>query len=126
LVGLTDDHFIDPSKILSEVANAQAFLSTKVFLVSTDLNAPNSTQSPNPGVPHEGGGNSNIAFLVGASDGANANAAQMTATFWVEEISDGHGGTFLQLQYIQRVLLNFNGLSWPHISLATMVVTAES
>jgi hypothetical protein len=26
----------------------------------------------------------------------------------------------LQLQYTQRVLLNFNGLSWPHVSVATL------
>jgi hypothetical protein len=50
----------------------------------------------------------------------------MTATFWIEEVEAADGKRFLQLQYIQRVLLNFNGLSWPHISLATMVVTAES
>jgi hypothetical protein len=27
---------------------------------------------------------------------------------------------FLQLQYTQTVLLNFNGLSWPHVSVATL------
>ena len=27
---------------------------------------------------------------------------------------------FLQLQYSQLVLLNFNGLSWPHITVATL------
>src|ERR1700761_2524930 len=26
-----------------------------------------------------------------------------------------------QIQYVQRVLLNFNGLSWPHVSVATLV-----
>lgn len=126
LVGLTDAHFKDPSKILSEVTSRQEVLNTKVFLISTDVAAPNAVQSPNPGSPHEGGGTDNIAFLVGAGNGPNANAAQVTATFWVEEIQADDGRTFLQLQYIQRVLLNFNGLSWPHISLATMVVTDES
>jgi hypothetical protein len=27
---------------------------------------------------------------------------------------------FLQLQYTQTVLLNFLGLSWPHVSVATL------
>ena len=26
-----------------------------------------------------------------------------------------------QLQYTQTVLLNFNGLSWPHVSVATLI-----
>ncbi|KAM0547487.1 hypothetical protein ACHAPJ_010360 [Fusarium lateritium] len=29
--------------------------------------------------------------------------------------------TYTQIQYSQTVLLNFNGLSWPHLSLATLV-----
>jgi hypothetical protein len=29
--------------------------------------------------------------------------------------------TYTQLQYTQRVVLNFNGLSWPHVSVATLV-----
>ena len=126
LVGLTDAHFTDPSTILSDVTKAQTITSTKVFVISTAITVPSAAQSPNPGSPHEGGGVGNIAFLVGAKDGPNAIAAQMTATFWVEQVKGPDGKIFLQLQYIQRVLLNFNGLSWPHISVATMVVTSES
>jgi hypothetical protein len=29
--------------------------------------------------------------------------------------------TFTQIQYSQKVLLNFNGLTWPHVSVATLV-----
>jgi hypothetical protein len=32
--------------------------------------------------------------------------------------------TYTQIQYAQIVLLNFHGLSWPHLSLATLVPTA--
>ena len=33
--------------------------------------------------------------------------------------------TSLQIQYSQEVFLNFNGLTWPHVSVATLVpVTA--
>jgi hypothetical protein len=126
IVGLTDAHLQNPSLILSEVTGGQNIVSTKVFTVTTNITAPSATQSPNPGVPHEGGGISDIAFLVGSAGGPNANAAQMTATFWVEEVIGTDDRKFLQLQYIQRILLNFGGLSWPHISLATMIVTAES
>lgn len=29
--------------------------------------------------------------------------------------------TYTQLQYTQTVFLNFNGLTWPHVSVATLV-----
>ena len=32
--------------------------------------------------------------------------------------------TYTQIQYTQRVILNFNGLSWPHVSVATLVPEA--
>jgi hypothetical protein len=77
-----------------------------------------STIGLNP--PSSGGGTSNIAFLQGSAGGANAQAAQMDATFWIEEFVDEDGDTKFQLQYSQRVLLNFNTLSWPHASVATL------
>jgi hypothetical protein len=125
LVGITDTNFKDPSKILSDVANSQNIVATKVFQITTNVADPNFSQSPNPGAPHEGGGINNMGFLVGAAGGPNANAARMTATFWIEKILGKDGNSVFQLQYIQRVLLNFNGLSWPHVSLATMVIVDE-
>jgi hypothetical protein len=32
--------------------------------------------------------------------------------------------TATQIQYVQKVILNFNGLTWPHVSVATLVPTA--
>jgi hypothetical protein len=82
---------------------------------------------PNP-EPNAGGGTSNIAFLVGSllvpppagrkpDANANANAVQMDATFWISSVA----GLGQILQYSQVVLLNFNGLSWPHVSVANLV-----
>jgi hypothetical protein len=31
---------------------------------------------------------------------------------------------FLQLQYVQRVILDFDGVHWPHFSVATLVKSA--
>ena len=45
----------------------------------------------------------------------------MDAIFWMETVRDANGYARRQLQYSQTVLLNFNGLSWPHVSLATLV-----
>jgi hypothetical protein len=52
----------------------------------------------------------------------NANAAFMSAIFWIETVQ-GPKGSFLQLQYVQTVLLNFQGLSWPHVSVGTLLKT---
>jgi len=78
-----------------------------------------STIDLNP--PASGGGTSNIAFLSGAGGGPNAQSAQMDATFWISDFVDAHGKSGQLLQYSQRVLLNFNTLSWPHVSVATLV-----
>jgi hypothetical protein len=64
-----------------------------------------------------GGGVGNIPFLT-----TNATATTVLATFWIEKVKNPNGsGTFLQLQYVQTVLLNFLGFSWPHVSVATLV-----
>jgi hypothetical protein len=65
-----------------------------------------------------GGGTSNMAFLVGTKDGPNADAAHVVATFWLQTL-DGDTEP-KRLQYSQTVLLNFAGLSWPHITVATL------
>jgi hypothetical protein len=74
----------------------------------------------------------------------NAYVYSASATFWIEwvRIEDypllktdpGPGvkeiepfwpeGTFLQLQYSQLVILIFNGVLWPHVTVATMTLSA--
>jgi hypothetical protein len=64
----------------------------------------------------------NIPFV-----GKNANALQMDAIFWIETVQPTDGDPFLQLQYVQRVILDFpptptaTNIHWPHISVATLV-----
>ena len=88
-----------------------------VIISTTGLKV--STTPLNP--PTSGGGTSNIAFLVGAADGPNASAVQVESTFWLEIVREPNGAIKHQLQYTQTVLLNFNGLSWPHVTVATLV-----
>lgn len=72
-------------------------------------------------VPDTGGGTRNIAFLSGKdANSENADVLVVSATFWLQEATDQTGKTIHQLQYSQRVLMNFSGLSWPHISLGTL------
>jgi len=63
-----------------------------------------------------GGGILNIPFVT-----ANANASQLDAVFWIETVPGGPGVSFVQLQYTQTVTLNFEGIQWPHITLATLL-----
>lgn len=86
--------------------------------ITSDLSATGS-------VPSSGGGLADIAFLVRTGSppvgGPNAFVQLVEATFWIERVhSDHQHGDFNQLQYSQRVLLNFNGLSWRHITVATL------
>lgn len=107
----------NPNSVLTAAIGGQTITKTTVLIISTQAPA----VPPPPAAPNVGGGTDNIAFLQGGPAGPNANAAQMTAIFWIEHVAAGHHGpAFLQLQYTQTVLLNFNGLSWPHVSVATL------
>lgn len=112
--GLTQALLDDMSGFLTQGLAGKTVKQTTTLTIST------SVQQVSP--PDAGGGTSNIAFLDGGSKGPNARAGQVDATFWIETLVQPDGSECLQLQYIQRVLLNFNGLSWPHMSLATMLL----
>jgi hypothetical protein len=113
VASLTPDQLTNPNLFLSQAIASQTIVKTTVLQLSSI--APDETiRPPRPDV---GGGTANIAFLEGKPPGGpNADARDVTTTFWIEELADGT----LQLQYTQRVLLNFNGLSWPHITIATL------
>jgi hypothetical protein len=68
--------------------------------------------------PVLGGGTANTAFLAGGREGPNAVASTVTSTFWLEKLNQE--AEFTQLQYTQTVLLDFAGLSWPHVTVATL------
>ena len=74
-------------------------------------------------IVNAGGGTANTAFLASSGNppGGNARAAQVNATFWIETIA-GTGGQpdKHQLQYTQLVMLDFNGIHWPHVTVGTL------
>jgi hypothetical protein len=149
---ITQEILDNPNIILKKRADAQNITSTTVNVIST-----------NPADPLFGGGTDNIAFLLGDKNATtpNADAVQMSATFWIETVTEQitvpaytadqpvivQGATsagnpvvsfsvtsqtptaedttidvsYTQIQYTQTVLLNFNRLTWPHVSVATLV-----
>ncbi|PWC56530.1 hypothetical protein TSO221_01685 [Azospirillum sp. TSO22-1] len=96
---------INPNILLSNALEAQAekgmkVVRTQVIQVSTQ----------------PVGGIVNIPFVT-----ANANATKLDAIFWIETVEQADGTQFQQLQYTQTVILNFDNIDWPHISVATLV-----
>jgi hypothetical protein len=111
--GVTQAMVSNPNIVLAAGLTGKTIVSTTVLKISTVPLDP----------PTTGGGTSNIAFLQGpvaTPPTPNAQAAQVDATFWIETVKHPNGHTSLQLQYSQIVLLNFKGLSWPHVSVATL------
>ena len=106
LVGVTQKMVNDPNSVLRAAIAGQNITSTIRLQVTT---------APKPVL---GGGTANTAFLAGGIEGPNAVASTVTSTFWLEKLDNED--TASQLQYTQTVLLDFAGLSWPHITVATL------
>lgn len=157
----------DPNTVLRTALAGQTIVQTIVLEVAS---APETPAGP-AGIPAQGGGNANIAFLTVNALVPNQQRAPSgktfagaKSTFWIETVEhEVHippftpgqlpltvsapthpnlaipGPSFLihppfpiprptpikvrstQIQYSQVVLLNFNGLTWPHVSVATLV-----
>jgi len=106
LTGVTQAMVDNPNTVLHAAIAGQHITSTITLHVST-------TDNPVPG-----GGRRTPRFLKGGSQGPNAVAASVTAMFWLETLEGQTAPT--QLQYSQTVLLNFNNLSWPHVTIGTL------
>jgi hypothetical protein len=109
--GVTQAMVDNPNSVLQAVVQGKPMTSRMHIHVTTQH------------TPIKGGGVANTAFLAAASNppGGNANAAQVDATFWIETLPGSGGGPdILQLQYTQLVGLDFNGLRWPHVTVATL------
>jgi hypothetical protein len=102
----------NPNSVLQTALASQVITEATILQISSKLGV-----EP---APNAGGGTDNIAFLTGTAAGPNALAAEIDATFWIETVQEPSGHILHQLQYSQIVLLNFNTLSWPHVSVATL------
>jgi hypothetical protein len=128
------DVILDPTKLLTAALSGQTIKTMVATVAGLQQAQPDPVGPPAPPPKTNtfngcGGGIENIPFLQ-----TNADAATLFATFWIEKIA---GPTvdldFLQLQYVQTVLLNFPvvnlgaapgvNLSWPHVSVATLQKT---
>jgi hypothetical protein len=109
--GLTQQLVRNPNSFLQKDIAGKEIVNTTILAISTKH------------TPVKGGGTANTAFLEAATfpPGGNAKAVEVDAIFWIEAIAGEHGQpNKLQLQYTQLVQLDFNGLRWPHVTVATL------
>lgn len=130
------DVILDPVKLLTAALSDQVIESMVIINISTVAGLQQEQPQPQPPAPPVppktinfnggGGGAENIPFLK-----TNADAAAVFATFWIEKIKGATpADSFMQLQYVQMVFLNFpvihpppqapTPLTWPHVSVATL------
>lgn len=110
--GVTQAMVENPNTLLQAAVQGKPMKSRTFIHIST---------TDNPIKP--GGGTANTAFLAAAPDppGGNATAVEVDANFWIETLPGAGGQSdVLQLQYSQLVQLDFNGLRWPHRTVATL------
>ena len=105
--GAQQSYVKNPNQALLDAIASQTITRTEVLDISTVTSAAPS---------FHGGGLLNIPFVA-----SNANVTQFKATFWIETVQQDDGTHFMQLQYTQTVILNFIGINWPHIAVATLV-----
>jgi len=115
--GITPAIVANPNVLLTNAIAGQKIVETVVIAVSANpVGGINGTPIAPPGHPNAVGGIENIPFVT-----TNANANAFSAIFWIETVENPDGSKFLQLQYTQTVILEFVGLKWPHIAIATLV-----
>jgi hypothetical protein len=108
--GITQGMVKNPATVLTKAIAGQDIVHTVVLRVAA-------TNAHLAGV-----GTANTFFLT-----ENASANLVSATFWIETDKKPHRpGHVLQLQYTQTVMLDFNGLRWPHVSVATLRKQADA
>jgi hypothetical protein len=101
--GIPPGSIKNPNLVLLAAIAGQNIVSTVVLQVAAALGTPSN-------------GITNIPFLT-----ANANVTRFSAIFWIETVQRADGTSFMQLQYTQTAILNFLGIDWPHISVATLI-----
>lgn len=109
--GVTEAMVKNPNSVLKSALQGQTIKRTTRLVITTRH------------APVKGGGTANTAFLAAAANppGGNANAVEVDATFWIETVAGAAGKPDThQLQYTQLVQLDFNGLRWPHVTVATL------
>jgi hypothetical protein len=101
----------DPTEVLRAQIKGQTIQETIVIAITTRFPSPLTSSPPLQGIV-------NIPFIT-----RNADTTQMDAIFWIEKVAHPKipHKHFMQLQYVQRVILDFAQIHCPHFSVATLI-----
>lgn len=115
---IANPNLVLTNALAAQQAAGQKVIETTVLQVNANpVGGINGTPVTPPSKPDLVGGIDNIPFVD-----TNANANSFSAIFWIEVVEDSADQSkFVQLQYTQTVILEFVGIKWPHISVATLV-----
>ena len=97
--GLTQAAVDDPNSLLRDVLEGHVLPHITRLITSTDQ-----------------AGIGNIPFIT-----RNANAISLESVFAIETVKGPLGKDYLQLQYSQTALLNFRDMSFPHVTVGTLI-----
>jgi hypothetical protein len=98
--GITQAIIDDPNVLLRDALTGQSLTHITRLITSTA----------------SAGGIGNIPFIV-----SNADTLSLDSVFAIETVQGPQGREYLQLQYSQTALLNFRGLSFPHVTVGTLI-----
>jgi hypothetical protein len=98
--GVTQEVIDDPNVLLRQALVGQTLTHITRLITSTD----------------KAGGIDNIPFIV-----SNANTPTLESVFAIETVQGPKGREYLQLQYVQTALLNYRDMSFPHVTVGTLV-----
>jgi hypothetical protein len=90
----------DPNTLLRDALQGQTLTHITRLIVATN----------------DASGISNIPFIT-----QNANTRVLQSVFAIEEVQGASGTVFMQLQYSQTALLDFDGKSFPHVTVGTLI-----
>jgi hypothetical protein len=103
--GISQEIIDDPNVLLRQTLAAQASAGQTLTHITRLITS-----------TAQAGGIDNIPFIVN-----NAETPTLDSAFAIEIVRGPDGREFLQLQYSQTALLNFGGLSHPHVTVGTLV-----
>jgi hypothetical protein len=98
--GVTQDAIDDPNTLLRQALAGLTLTHITRLITSTD----------------SAGGITNIPFI-----GSNANTLTLESVFAIETVTGPQNREYLQLQYSQTALIDYEGLRRPHVTVGTLV-----
>lgn len=104
--GLERKDVLNPNRWLRRAVRALNIQRTTVIAMSTKV---------------PGGGLVNSSYVR-----ENADTTKLDATFWLARARTADGASFRHLLYTQTIVLEFDDIQWPHVTVGILTQTSSS